>query len=735
MSENSNPNNNSNNLNIGNIGSEKSKKSNEEQNKYSFSLSNKSIQRKIINNEKKNKEIERKKSLKKGRILGGQFILGEEIGKGTFGVVRVATHIITGEKVAVKILYKNRIKEENDKKRLEKEIKILKILRHNNIVQLYNVFQTEHNIFLVMEYIQGKELFEIIVKKRRLTEIESLFYFQQLISGIEYISKLGIAHRDLKPENLLISPKKLLKIADFGLSNYSKNNEYLSTPCGSPSYAAPEMLSGQKYSGVKADLWSSGVILYTMICGRLPFEDKNNKKLYEKIKSGKFNIPSYVSDGARDFLEKILTVDPNKRINIPDIKKHPWFNMLEKNKFMSYGLLVNKYVIPIDEEIVEKMKKDYEYNDKEVRMNILANKHNHISTTYYLFLKQKIKNGKHSIADMVHSEYINYIKNPKNLLANYKDDWNKIFKERAGIGRKKNGNKIDINDNNVNDNKKNNENIIFIKKEQSEEILFKNNEKEKPNNNNDDINMKNKTIENYDIENIDNKLENQNDKINKITKLEIDNERNNKNEINISLKNNSENKEIKKNVITINLEEIKQKKKNNNITTISPKKTTLKNYINKNRRNTYAYSQTISFKNKNRNNSINTSKFNNKSELNKKSNFIIPKYKNKMQSVISEKRNNIKRKKFSIQIKNISIDTKHLENKKLNSISNNYKLKNTLSYAEAKYKKIIMNKKNKNKDIKKQKNNSVSYNNIDGNKTHNIKNDDNNKIYDKFINK
>ena len=250
---------------------------------YSFSALNKpneNIQKPKINNNNNNSNINKKNSLSKGQILGGQFILGEEIGKGTFGLVKTATHIITGEKVAVKMLYKEKIlKDESERKRLEKEIKILKILRHRNIVQLYNVFQTSSTIFLVMEYIQGKELFEIIIKKKRLSELESLFYFQQLISGIEYLGKLGIAHRDLKPENLLINSKKELKIADFGLSNTYKKNQLLSTPCGSPSYAAPEMLSGENYFGLAADIWSCGIILFTMLCGRLPFEDKDNSKL------------------------------------------------------------------------------------------------------------------------------------------------------------------------------------------------------------------------------------------------------------------------------------------------------------------------------------------------------------------------------------------------------------------------------------------------------------------------
>ena len=494
----------------GNNKDEKEPKKEEDNNNkvnISFSQVNNSIQNsntKNINNNNhkievdKEKEIRIKKSVTKGKILGGQFIIGEEVGKGTFGVVRIATHIITGEKVAVKMLYKHKIKEDSDKKRLEKEIKILKILRHNNIVQLYNVFQTSSTIYLVMEYIKGKELFEIIVHKKRLSELESLRFFQQLISGIEYLGKIRVAHRDLKPENLLIDSKNNLKIADFGLSNMYKNNELLSTACGSPCYAAPEMLAGEKYFGLSADIWSSGIILYTMLCGRLPFEDKNNENLYKKIREGNFTTPDFLSENAKDFLHKILNVDPKKRYTISQIKKHPWFNQLDQRKYMSKGLLLNKFVVPIDEDIVNKMENEYEYNSKEIRLNLLRNKHNHITTTYYLILKKKIKKGISSVCDMSSSEFYNYIHNPKNLLISYNGDWNKILKER-GLKKKveksltyksnssqsnsiKNDNKVEINNdiiNNSKENKNNNNNFDennILLNNKSEEFLIEKNE-------------------------------------------------------------------------------------------------------------------------------------------------------------------------------------------------------------------------------------------------------------------
>jgi 5'-AMP-activated protein kinase catalytic alpha subunit len=379
------------------------------------------------NSHHKNQIIEK---LDKGKNLG-TFILGQKLGSGTFGVVRLATHIITGEKVAVKILDKYKILKEADKRRLEREIKILKILRHNNIVHLYNVIQTSSTIYLVMEYVDGNELFEYIVHKRRLSELEACKFYQQLISGVEYLGKLGIAHRDLKPENLLLDKKKNIKIVDFGLSNLYRNNELLCTACGSPCYAAPEMLNGKRYNGLQVDIWSSGIVLYAMICGTLPFEDPDNNILYKKIKQGNFNIPEFVSDKAKDILHRILNIDPAKRYTIEQIKSHPWFNMINPKLYMSEGLLLNTYIVPIDEDIINQMSNEYEYNSVEVRINLLANKHNHLTTTYYLLLKKKIQKGEKSICNTFSIEFIKYINNHDNLLSNYKGNWKKLFKDRA----------------------------------------------------------------------------------------------------------------------------------------------------------------------------------------------------------------------------------------------------------------------------------------------------------------
>jgi 5'-AMP-activated protein kinase catalytic alpha subunit len=394
----------------------------------------------------------------------GDYILNKKLGQGTFGIVVLAIHEITREKVAIKILDKDKIAKNSDKLRLERKIQIMKKMYHKNIVHLYNVIENNREIFLVMEYIQGKELFEYITEKRHLDEIESCIFYQQIISGIEYLYKTMVAHRDLKPENLLLDSKKNIKIVDFGLSNTYKENGLLSTACGSPCYAAPEMLSGKKYRGVDIDIWSSGIVLYAMLCGYLPFEDSNNQTLYKKIIKGEFNTPKYLSNDAVDLLHKILNVDPEKRYNIDEIKAHPWFNKVNSKIYMSEGLLIDKYIIPFDEDIIKEMVDKYGYNEQNIKINLIINKHNNITTTYYLMLKKKVKSGKETIGDMNSKLFLDYIHNDNNLLSKYQYSIDDIINERI---LNKNNNIIHK-ENNLD---KNNElNKIEKKKEEISEI-------------------------------------------------------------------------------------------------------------------------------------------------------------------------------------------------------------------------------------------------------------------------
>jgi serine/threonine protein kinase len=191
------------------------------------------------------------------------------------------------------------------------------------------------------------------VNNKRLDEKESSLYYFQLIQGLEYIHSLKIVHRDLKPENLLITKKRILKIIDFGLSNYFLGDELMLTPCGSPSYTPPEMIKGYKYNGFAVDIWSTGIILFGMLCGYLPFEERDSKALFKKIIKCKVIYPKFLSLNSKNLLKKILVANPDKRITINEIKKHPFYlegkeifykrypDLIEKIENSSNNILVN----------------------------------------------------------------------------------------------------------------------------------------------------------------------------------------------------------------------------------------------------------------------------------------------------------------------------------------------------------------------------------------------------------
>ncbi|KAJ8438927.1 hypothetical protein Cgig2_033814 [Carnegiea gigantea] len=196
---------------------------------------------------------------------------------------------------------------------------------HPHIIRLYEVIETPSDIYVVMEYVKSGELFDYIVEKGRLQEDEARNFFQQIISGVEYCHRNMVVHRDLKPENLLLDSYHNVKIADFGLSNIMRDGHFLKTSCGSPNYAAPEVISGKLYAGPEVDVWSCGVILYALLCGTLPFDDENIPNLFKKIKGGIYTLPSHLSPGARDLIPRMLVVDSMKRITIPEIHQHAWF--------------------------------------------------------------------------------------------------------------------------------------------------------------------------------------------------------------------------------------------------------------------------------------------------------------------------------------------------------------------------------------------------------------------------
>jgi serine/threonine protein kinase len=265
--------------------------------------------------------------------------------------------VVTGHKVAVKILNKAKIKQLGMEEKVQREINILHLCTHPHIIRLYEVLDTPTDIFLVNEYVSGGELFDYIVSKGRLSADEARNFFHQIISGVEYCHFQKIVHRDLKPENLLLDASLNIKIADFGLSNLMRDGDFLRTSCGSPNYAAPEVISGHLYAGPEVDVWSCGVILYALLCGSLPFDDESIPNLFKKIKSGMYSLPTHLSQLAKNLIPRMLEVDPMKRITIPEIRLHPWFQHKLPPYLRHPPELMEKQERVIDAEVIDEVMK------------------------------------------------------------------------------------------------------------------------------------------------------------------------------------------------------------------------------------------------------------------------------------------------------------------------------------------------------------------------------------------
>ncbi|CRH00829.1 SNF1-related protein kinase catalytic subunit alpha, putative [Plasmodium relictum] len=283
-----------------------------------------------------------------------KYEIHETLGMGSFGKVHLGIHKKTKIKVAIKLINKKKLFDMNMEDKIRKETNIMLRLYHKNIVNFYEILDVYFYIIFAFEYVENGELFDYVVHKLRLKELEAKKFFYEIVCGVEYLHDNYICHRDLKLENILLDKNYNIKIVDFGLSNFMKN-DFLKTSCGSPNYASPEVISGKTYLGCEIDVWSLGVILFAMLCGFLPFDDEDIHDLFEKIKNGIFSIPGHVSYYAKDLIKKILIVDPSKRITVHQIKKHPWFfidyNILDlmSNNIINYYIdkKILKYLIKI----------------------------------------------------------------------------------------------------------------------------------------------------------------------------------------------------------------------------------------------------------------------------------------------------------------------------------------------------------------------------------------------------
>lgn len=255
----------------------------------------------------------------------GKYELGRELGEGTFAKVKVARNIETGQNVAVKIIDKQMILSRNLTHQVKREISTMKLVKHPNIVRLYEVLASKRRIYLVMEYVAGGDLSDKIAYLQKITEEEARKYFHQLIDAVDSCHSRKVYHRDLKPQNILLDTKGNLKVSDFGLSVLHQTDTILSTTCGSPNYIAPEVIVSENYYGAAADIWSCGVILFELLAGFSPFEDSNLIDQFHKICKAEYSFPSWFSFGARRLIAKILDPRPNSRMTIAQIYEDEWF--------------------------------------------------------------------------------------------------------------------------------------------------------------------------------------------------------------------------------------------------------------------------------------------------------------------------------------------------------------------------------------------------------------------------
>ncbi|KAL3873885.1 hypothetical protein ACJMK2_036964 [Sinanodonta woodiana] len=311
----------------------------------------------------------------------GKYRLIKTIGKGNFAKVKLAKHVPTGREVAIKIIDKTQLNPSSLQK-LFREVRIMKMLDHPNIVKLFEVIETEKTLYLVMEYASGGEVFDYLVAHGRMKEKEARAKFRQIVSAVQYCHQKHIVHRDLKAENLLLDGDMNIKIADFGFSNEFVPGNKLDTFCGSPPYAAPELFQGKKYDGPEVDVWSLGVILYTLVSGSLPFDGQNLKELRERVLRGKYRIPFYMSTDCENLLKRFLVLNPTKRASLETIMKDRWINMGhdEDRELKPYKEPSKDHLDPKRIEIMVNMG----YSRKDIEDSITQQKYDDIHATYLL---------------------------------------------------------------------------------------------------------------------------------------------------------------------------------------------------------------------------------------------------------------------------------------------------------------------------------------------------------------
>ena len=355
----------------------------------------------------------------------GPYEIKEKINEGEFSKIYLGISKYTNDKVSLKIINKSSFTSNpNNLILIKNEIEVLKILKHRNILTLYEIYESSQYIFLITEYLSS-ELTDLIINKKRLSETDALKIFIQLIDAFQYMHKLQICHRDFCLEHVMLDSNNIPKIIDFGSSTFYKKGEQLEEPFGSLAYACPEMIKQERYEPELADVWSLGVCLYVMLCGYLPFSDEDDNKIKDLIIAGKVEYPSEIGNICKDLLKKMLEVDTKKRINILKITRHPWIKGCKDFKIIG-GYNTYEMVYPIDERLL-KLIKEYGIDTTKLENDLQNNKYNNITGLFKLLTKKVLALGFGTISDFTSNAFVEYTKKKDKMLPDGNNKYNEYL--------------------------------------------------------------------------------------------------------------------------------------------------------------------------------------------------------------------------------------------------------------------------------------------------------------------
>lgn len=301
------------------------------------------------------------------RKMIGDYILGKTLGAGSMGKVKVGVHNKTGRKVAVKIIPRNPppgseegksgavVDTDNKEVRVVREAAILQLLRHPNVVKMYDMVVHPRYFYLFFEYVSGGQMLDYIIGHGRLKEKVARKFVRQMVSAIDYCHRNSVVHRDLKIENILITETGRIKLIDFGLANLFSPRSLLKTFCGSLYFAAPELLNARPYVGPEVDVWSLGVVLYVLVCGKVPFDDQSMPVLHAKIKRGVVEYPDFLSDDCKHLLSRMLVVNSAERATIREIRHHRWLNKNYAKPISARMPYREPLELPLDPNVIQRM--------------------------------------------------------------------------------------------------------------------------------------------------------------------------------------------------------------------------------------------------------------------------------------------------------------------------------------------------------------------------------------------